>query len=85
MKKIHLKFFASLADRIGLDEEQLDIPPTITNVGELKNLLAERDSNWLSAMTDPSIKCAVNHQLANETFAIEHHAEIAFFPPMTGG
>jgi MoaE-MoaD fusion protein len=82
MYTIHLLFFASLKDRAGTGRAEIDLPDGVT-VGELKSLLAERY---------PAVALLLGHSLVsvNQSYAFEQDtipagAEVAFFPPVSGG
>ena len=80
-----LLFFASLRERLGCDSEQLDLPPDICTISELKSLLTLRGDHWAEAFNSSSLLVSVDQQMANAQSIINNDAEIAFFPPVTGG
>ncbi|WP_111641298.1 molybdopterin converting factor subunit 1 [Marinimicrobium alkaliphilum] len=77
-------FFASLREQLDTDQLILDItePTTVT---EVLTHLRQRDSGWMSALSSPSLLCAVNHSLVDRTAPVNPGDEVAFFPPVTGG
>lgn len=82
--QITVLYFASLGDRLGVEQECLTISQPST-VDMLKLQLAERGELWREIIGDGSTRCAINHRLANASDAICDRDEIAFFPPVTGG
>ena len=82
----NLLYFASLRETLDAGKEQLDLPDSVTNITELKNLLAQRGGCWAGSFTgNTSLLVSINQQMANEDSEIENSDEIAFFPPVTGG
>ncbi|MCP4077763.1 MAG: molybdopterin converting factor subunit 1 [Gammaproteobacteria bacterium] len=82
----NLLYFASLRETLDSDKEQLDLPDNISNISDLKNLLAERGGSWSAAFTsNTSLLVSVNQQMADDQATIQNSDEIAFFPPVTGG
>lgn len=60
----------------------LEIPEGLT-VKELKALLSNQYPGLLLAM--PSALVAINHEFAFDEDNIPDKAEVAFFPPVSGG
>ena len=82
----NLLYFASLRETLDSDKEQLDLPENVTNISQLKSLLAERGGMWAGSFTnDTSLLVSINQQMANDQSEIKNADEIAFFPPVTGG
>jgi sulfur-carrier protein len=84
--KITVLYFASLREAVGISRESLDLPATITTIAGLIELLAQRSDKWREALQlRKGLKCALNQEVvALETLVVDG-AEIAFFPPVTGG
>ena len=74
---ITVRYFASLREQIGRDQDLIDDISAISSVKDLKRALA----NPLPAQT----LCAVNYEYASDDATIKDGDEIAFFPPVTGG
>lgn len=83
--KLQLKYFANLADEFGIDQEVLELSDGKQTVGSLKKYLSERGPQWQQALAETSTKCAVNQMIVNDTERLTEGAEVAFFPPVTGG
>lgn len=84
--KLQLKFFASLREVLGSSEETLEVSAPGLTVNELRELLRQRDNLWADALaTTRAIRVAVNHEVVDGHYRIEEAAEVAFFPPVTGG
>lgn len=79
-------YFAWLREKIGVGEENLDLPAEVRNVGELVAWLSLRSSRHAAAFAQAqSIRCAVDQDFAALESAVVQAREIAFFPPVTGG
>lgn len=83
--KIQLLYFASLAEALGCAQEQIELSTDDNQVAKLKDILSQRGDGWMRLINDKSTRCAVNQTLANDETLIEDGAEVAFFPPVTGG
>jgi len=83
---VKLLYFAWVRERIGKAEEQIDPPANVTTVGELMAWLARRGEEYAHAFDNPKvIRAAINKTHVRADAKIAGAAEIAFFPPMTGG
>ncbi len=82
MNEIKVLFFATLRDHAGTRETHIQIPEK-TPVSELKQLLSERFPNLQAAI--PTALVAVNHEFAFDEDPIPLGAEVALFPPVSGG
>lgn len=82
--KIKVRYFAALREALGAEESvQLAGGSTL---GELRELLLGASAQHAAALQrGRALRCAVNHVLADETAVLEDGAEVAFFPPVTGG
>jgi sulfur-carrier protein len=81
-----LKYFAWVRERIGLSEEELDLPAAVKTAGDLLSFLAERGQGYAEALQHPKIiRVAVNQEHVGHDEPITGAHEIALFPPMTGG
>lgn len=81
-----LRYFAWVRERVGKPEEVIEKPSGIKTVGELMAWLASRGEEYAHAFENPKvIRAAIDHRHVKPDATIEKAAEIAFFPPMTGG
>jgi molybdopterin synthase sulfur carrier subunit len=75
---IHVRYFASLRERLGRAEEDL-VPEGITTVADVWKAVCE-------GMPVPDqVLCAVNLEYATPETPVHDGDEVAFFPPVTGG
>lgn len=82
MNKIKLLFFATLRDRAGTKSMELDVPEDLTVQG-LKDKLAEEYPNLKDSMK--SVLITINREYAFDEAVIPSGAEMALFPPVSGG
>lgn len=82
--KINLRYFASLREQLGA-AEVFELIEGAT-VGQLRDLLiASSDAHAAALARSRTIRCAVDKVLSREDALIPADAEVAFFPPVTGG
>jgi molybdopterin converting factor subunit 1 len=82
MNRIKLLFFATLRDRAGTKSMELDIPEDMTVQG-LKQKLAEEYPNLRDSMK--SVLITIDREYAFDEAVIPPGAEMAMFPPVSGG
>ena len=81
-----LRYFAWVRERVGKAEEDVDPPAAIATVSELVGWLVQRGEGYAYAFENPKvIRAAIDKNHVRADARIEGAAEIAFFPPMTGG
>jgi len=82
MNKVKLLFFATIRDRAGMKSLELEIPDTMT-VQELKDKISADYPNLKQSME--SVLISVNKEYAFDEAVLPPNAEIAMFPPVSGG
>ncbi|MGH6725707.1 MAG: molybdopterin converting factor subunit 1 [Pseudolabrys sp.] len=81
-----LRYFAWVRERVGKPEEDVDVPAGIETVAELMTWLSSRGEEYAHAFGNPKvIRAAIDRAHVQPQSPIGAAAEIAFFPPMTGG
>ena len=81
-----IRYFAWVRERIGKPEEDVDLPPSVTTVGELVKWLSERGEEYAYAFENPKVvRVAIDKTHVRPEASLKGAHEIAFFPPMTGG
>lgn len=84
--RIHLRLFASVREALGCAEQELILPPNVTTVQELRVWLRQRDPVWAAALAETrALRMAYNQQMCDGATRLQDGAEVAFFPPVTGG
>ena len=82
MNRIKLLFFATIRDRAGTKFMELDVPVDLTVQG-LKEKIAEEYPNLKDSMK--SVLITINREYAFDEAVIPQDAEMAMFPPVSGG
>lgn len=81
-----LVYFAWVRERIGLPEEDVDLPETVKTGADLLAWMKTRGENYEAALAmDNVIRIAVDQEHVEQGEALGAPREIALFPPMTGG
>jgi sulfur-carrier protein len=79
-------YFAWIRERIGKPEEEIELPASVSTVGDLMSWLKKRGEEYAYAFDNPKVVRAAIDKIHVEPAAkIASAREIAFFPPMTGG
>ena len=78
--KVHLKYFASVREAMGVSGESLDT--SSATVADLRAQLVARGAQTLAR---PSVRAALNQVMCADDAALSEGCEVAFFPPVTGG
>jgi molybdopterin synthase sulfur carrier subunit len=83
---VRLRYFAWVRERIGKQEEDLDVPVDVKTVADLVQWLSKRGEEYGYAFENPKvIRAAIDQTHVQPSALIKDAREIAFFPPMTGG
>ena len=81
---VQVRYFASLREALG-PHEQVQVPPGAT-LGELRDQLIASTPRHAEALARTrTLRGAVNHVMCDEATVVPEGAEVAFFPPVTGG
>jgi molybdopterin synthase sulfur carrier subunit len=81
---VRLRYFASLREALG-EGETIDVPASAT-AGAVRDLLIARGGRHAELLSrSRAVRCAVNQLMADEATSVPPGAELAFFPPVTGG
>ena len=82
--KITVRYFASIREAVGQGSEVLDT--SAANLGALRDELLSRGGAYASALArGRAVRMALDQALSDEAAALRDGAEVAFFPPVTGG
>lgn len=82
--KVNVKYFASIRERIGTGSEALDT--TAATLGALRDeLIARGGAHAESLARGRAVRMALNQVMSDESTPLTEGAEVAFFPPVTGG
>jgi molybdopterin synthase sulfur carrier subunit len=82
--KLQVRYFASIREALG-PGEQVDLPAGSTLAQLRDRLIAASPAHAAALARGRALRCALNQTLADESAVPEDGAEVAFFPPVTGG
>jgi sulfur-carrier protein len=84
--KLELRFFASLREALGISQEEITIPDSVKTITDLRTHLIERGNPWAEVLAEGRVlRCALNQVMVDANTSLQENAEVAFFPPVTGG
>ena len=82
--QINLRYFASIREALGMSEEawQTQAP----DLAALRDELIARGGVYAERLSrERPVRMALNQDLCEESTALTEGAEVALFPPVTGG
>ena len=84
MTTVRVRYFAAIREALG-SGEQLELPPE-TTVAVARDALIARGGPYAATLArGRALRAAVNQTLCDESTVLADGAELAFFPPVTGG
>jgi len=84
--QIELRFFAAVREAVGAAQETLEVPPGVDTVGAVREYLIGRGGAWAQALAhERALRMAFDQAMCGPDQRIADGAEVAFFPPVTGG
>ena len=82
--KVQVRYFASLREALG-PREEVEVAAGST-LGGLRDLLIARGGSHAELLArGRAVRCAMQQLMCDESTVIAEGAEVAFFPPVTGG
>ena len=82
--KVTVKYFASIREAIGVGSESV-ITSTSTLTALRDELIARGGPHAHALARGKTLRMALNQTMADEATVLVEGAEVAFFPPVTGG
>lgn len=84
--RLTVLYFARLREALRREREVIDVPDQVRTVTQLRAWLVARGEPWSSAFVEiKRIRAAVDQAMAQDATPLHDGAEVAFFPPVTGG
>ena len=84
MLKVHIKYFASIREAVGVASETLETDAT--TLAGLRDELAVREGPRGAALArGRAVRVALGQVMSDESALLSEGSEVAFFPPVTGG
>jgi sulfur-carrier protein len=82
--QVKLRYFASLREALG-PGETIELPADATVASARDALIARGGRHAQLLARGRALRCALDKQMADEGQTLHAGAELAFFPPVTGG
>ena len=83
---ITVLYFAGLRETLGTGRETLELPRGVSTAAQLRAWLRERGGAWAEALAEGrAVRVSVDQAMARPDTPLRPGAEVAFFPPVTGG
>jgi sulfur-carrier protein len=84
--RVRLLYFARLREALGIEHEEATLPEGVGDVAALTAWLRARGGAWAAELAPGrAFRVAVDQSMANPQTRLAEGAEIAIFPPVTGG
>jgi molybdopterin synthase sulfur carrier subunit len=87
--KLELRYFAGLRELLDCSGEAVEVPAEVVTVAQLRQWLSARGGAWMALTTQKNLRAALDQRMlvpgSEAKTALRHGAEVAFFPPVTGG
>jgi len=82
--KITVKYFAGIRETIGCATES--VGTSASTLGNLRDQLIAQGGVYAEALArGQAVRLALNQVMSDESASLTDGAEVAFFPPVTGG
>ena len=83
---VNVRYFARLREALGLDGERVELPAGVATANALREHLCQRGGAWQQALAPgKAVRIAVDQTMVTGDAVLVDDAEVAFFPPVTGG
>jgi len=84
MKTVTVRYFASIREALGTGSES--VATSATTLAALRDQLIARGGAHAEALArGKAVRVALDQVMSDESAALADGAEVAFFPPVTGG
>ena len=81
---VSILFFGRLKEELGCGQLDLQLESEVS-VTQLKRQLVAQNPQWQDLLLDDQVLVAVDQIMATDSVMVSTTAEVAFFPPVTGG
>ncbi len=84
MKKVRVRYFASIREAVGQGSEELaTAAPTLAALRD--ELIARGGAHGECLARGKAVRVALDQVMSDESQVLRDGCEVAFFPPVTGG
>jgi len=86
-KPVKLKYFAWVREKVGLAEEEVDLPANLATIADVLAWQRARGPEFAEAFAAGHrvVRAAIDQMHVKPDARVAGAREIAFFPPVTGG
>lgn len=83
---VTILYFASLREALKTDRESVQLPADVVTAGHLRAWLGARGGAWSESFAEGrAVRVALDQVMVAPGAPLRDGAEVAFFPPVTGG
>lgn len=83
---IRILYFAGLREALGCASETVAPPAAVATAADLRAWLRERGGVWSEQLAEGrAVRVSIDQTMAGPATPLHTGAEVAFFPPVTGG
>ena len=84
--RVTVLYFAGLREALGVSRESCELPRGVATPAQVRAWLRERGGAWAIALAEGrNVRASVDQTMAAVDAPLHDGAELAFFPPVTGG
>jgi molybdopterin synthase sulfur carrier subunit len=84
--EVRILYFASLRESLQTSGETVEVPEQVRTAGDLRLWLVARGAPFAEVLgAGRAVRMSVEQAMANAGTPLTDGAEVAFFPPVTGG
>ena len=84
--QVRILYFAGLRESLQTSGETVEVPEEVRTAGDLRQWLIARGAPFAEALgAGRAVRMSVEQAIANAATPLSDGAEVAFFPPVTGG
>jgi sulfur-carrier protein len=84
--RVTVLYFAGLREALGVGREEIEVPAGVRTAGQLRDWLRQREGRWGELLGESrAVRIALDQSMAGADAPLRDGAEVAFFPPVTGG
>ena len=84
--QVRILYFAGLRESLRMSGETVQVPGQVRTAGDLRIWLISRGAPFAEALgAGRAIRMSVEQAMADAQTPLSEGAEVAFFPPVTGG
>jgi sulfur-carrier protein len=84
--QVTILYFAGLRETLQTSGETVQLPEHVGTAGALRDWLVARGSPYAEALArGKAVRMSVEQAMAEDGTPLSEGAEVAFFPPVTGG